>query len=252
MSSVPVSRRELEAQVDRRQAAIALAIAALTALMLGGIMAARLTLFTGISATPDDLQPGKASPVTILAPDRVSFASPLDTAAAQDQAAKAVNDVYDPPDADVAREQVRRATRIMGFLDTVRADPFSTADQKADWILSVPGAQVSRAVVSGTLGLEATAYRQVISETLYVIDQAMRDEIRENDLEAARKKSWLAGESGSLCSTSGFGKWLGGFFHRAQYKIECRKDRFSSPIRACRGRSCLSNNRKGPGGGARR
>lgn len=188
MSSVPVSRRGLEAQVDRRQAAIALAIAPLTALMLGGIMAARLTLFTGISATPDDLQPGKASPVTILAPDRVSFASPLDTAAAQDQAAKAVNDVYDPPDADVAREQVRRATRIMSFLDTVRADPFSTADQKADWILAVPGAQVSRAVVSGTLGLEATAYRQVISETLYVIDQAMRDEIRENDLEAARKK----------------------------------------------------------------
>jgi putative nucleotidyltransferase with HDIG domain len=166
----------------------ALLIAILTAASLGAIFATRLTILTPLTPADTSLVEGSASPLTILAPDRITFPSPLRTNAAQDQAAAAVADVYDQPDANVAREQVRTATRVMDFLDTVRADPYSSAADKTNWITAVPSVTVSSEVVSRTLALDATSYRQVISETLYVLDQAMRDEIRQGDLDAAHKK----------------------------------------------------------------
>ena len=131
---------------------------------------------------------GQASPLTILAPQQTTFASELDTRQAQEQAARAVKDVYDAPDANIARDQVRRAARIIDFLDTVRADPYSSDADKVEWVQTLPGAQVSRDVVSCTIGLETATYRQVISETLYVIDAAMREEIRQSDLPSAKQK----------------------------------------------------------------
>lgn len=175
-------------QLTRRDMGIAFGIAALTALLLGVILAAQFTLFTPITPTPNTLGLGKASPLTILATDRTTYASDLDTAKAQDQAARAVKDVYDPPDAEVAREQVRRATRLVSFIDTVRADPYSSVREKTDWVQAAPGVQVPRDAISRTVALDEAGYRQVISETLYVIDSAMRDEIRERDLDAAKQK----------------------------------------------------------------
>jgi putative nucleotidyltransferase with HDIG domain len=112
----------------------------------------------------------------------------LNTSQAQEQAARAVPDIYDAPDANIAREQVRRATRIIDFLDTVRADPYASLDDKVNWVHALPGVQISRDVISRTLSLEEPTYRQVMSETLFVIDTAMREEIRERDLAAAKQK----------------------------------------------------------------
>lgn len=177
-----------EIRLDRRHTLIALGLAVLTAVALGAILTTRLALFTAESPNATDLVEGRASPLTILAPDRITFPSPLRTSQAQEQAARLVNDVYDPPDANIAREQVRRASRMIEFLDTVRADTYSSHAEKINWIISVPGVQVSSEVISRTLLLNPTSYRQVISETLYVLDLAMREEIRERDLAAARRK----------------------------------------------------------------
>lgn len=175
-------------RLDRRHLYIALALAVLTALLLGAIFAFRLSLFAETAPSASDLAEGRASPVTILAPERITFASPLETTQAQEQAARRVADIYNPPDANIAREQVRRATRIMEFLDTVRADPYSRLDEKIDWIRSVPGVQIPAETISRTLQLDSASYSQVITETLYVVDQSMREEIRETEVAAARKK----------------------------------------------------------------
>ncbi len=177
-----------ELKLTRREIGVAAGIAALTALLLGAIFAAQFTLFTPAQPTANDLARGRASPLTILAPAQTTFASELETARARDQVARAVQDVYDPSDANIARDQVRRAARIVDFLDTVRADPYASNAEKVDWMQTLPGAQVSREVVSRTIALDPAAYRQVISETLYVIDAAMREEIRENTLAAAKQK----------------------------------------------------------------
>ncbi len=177
-----------ELKLSRREITTALGIAAATALLLGAIFAVEFSFLAPAQATATDLAVGKASPLTILAPAQTTFASELETDKARAQAARAVADVYDPPDANIAREQIRRAARVVDFLDTVRADPYATASDKVEWVQAMPGVQVSRDVVSRTLALDASAYRQVISETLYVIDAAMRDEIRVSSLNAAKQK----------------------------------------------------------------
>ncbi len=175
-------------KLSKREIGTALVIAAFTALLLGGVLATELTPFTPAQPQVSDLAIGRASPVTILADERATYKSDINTEKARVQAARAIADVYDPPDANIAREQVRRAARIIQFLDSVRADPYASLDDKLDWVQALPGIQVSRDVVSRTLSLDAPAYRQVISETLYVIDAAMREEIRESSLNAARQK----------------------------------------------------------------
>jgi putative nucleotidyltransferase with HDIG domain len=174
--------------LTRRQIAVAVSIAALTALLLGAILATQFTFLTPVQPSVDELAVGKASPLTILASDRTTYASELNTVRAQAQAARAVQDVYDAPDANIAREQVRRAARVVDFLDTVRADPYASMQDKTDWVLALPGIDVSGDVVNRTLALDDAAYRQVLNETLYVIDAAMREEIREVDIAAAKAK----------------------------------------------------------------
>lgn len=176
------------ARLTRKQAGIAILIAAATALLLAVVLAAHLTLLTSLAPSEASFVEGQASPVNVLAPDRITFVSQLETTRAKDQAAATVTDLYDPPDGEIARGQVRLASQMLGFLDTVRADPYSTAAEKVDWVTSVPTVSVSSEVIGRTLALDDTAYHQVISETLYVLDQAMRDEIREGDLVNAYAK----------------------------------------------------------------
>lgn len=177
-----------DSKLSRREIASALLIATFTALVLGAIFAAQLALFSPRQPDATDFAIGKASPLTVLAPTQTTFVSELETTQARAQAARAVPDVYDPPDANIAREQVRRAARVIDFLDTVRADPYSSPEAQLEWMQSLPDLEVSPDVTSRTLALEPAAYRQVISETLYVIDAAMRDEIRETTLNTARTK----------------------------------------------------------------
>jgi cyclic-di-AMP phosphodiesterase PgpH len=183
-----LSNQLAEARLSRRHAGLAVLIAVGTAILLTGIFAARLSLLTALGPADASFVEGQASPINVLAPDRITFVSPLETSRAQDKAAATVADIYDPPSGEIARGQVRLATRIFDFMDTVRADPYSTVAEKIDWVEAVPTVTVSSDIVSRTLALDDTAYRQVISETLYVLDQAMRDEIREGDLESAYAK----------------------------------------------------------------
>ncbi len=177
-----------ELTLSRRQSVIALSIAIITALLLGAILGAQATLFSPAAPTASDLALGKASPTTILADAQTTFVSDLATQKARAQAAAQVADVYDAPDAQIAREQVRRAARLVDFLNTVRADAYMTLPEKIEWALAAPGAQVARETVSRTLALDGPSYRQVVSETLYVIDTTMREEIRERDLASARQR----------------------------------------------------------------
>ncbi|MGB8643751.1 MAG: HDIG domain-containing metalloprotein [Anaerolineae bacterium] len=174
-----------QTRLSRRQALMALLIAALTSAALAVIFVAHLTFLSPLTPAEVSFVENQPSPVRVVAPDRITFVSELNTTHAQDEAAAKVPDVYDPPDAEIARAQVRLATRIMDFMDTIRADPYSTQAEKVEWMMAVPTVTVSADVISGTVALDANAYQQVTSETLYVLDQAMRDEIRSGEVNSA-------------------------------------------------------------------
>ena len=159
---------------------------AVRALLIGAFFALALVVVLTFQAAPEPLrlEAGKASPKTILAPERVTFVSAILTDDARAKAEAQVKEVYDPPDANRAREQMRYANRVFDYYDSVRHDSYSAPERKLEWVQQIPTLTLPSLILSRTLALEEPAYHRVVSETLYVLDLTMRDVIRPGDLSA--------------------------------------------------------------------
>ncbi len=171
-----------QAPLTRWQGARALVIFASFALALALIFAFQPT------SEATALVSGQVSTKTILAPARTTYISQISTRDARAKAESEVKDVFDPPNAELARQQVRLATRLFDHIDSVRHDPYSSAEQKLEWVRSIPTITLSAQTVSRTLMLEENAYHRIVSETLYVLDVTMRDEIRPADVAAQQAR----------------------------------------------------------------
>lgn len=145
-----------------------------------------LTVLFAFQPMPDNLRldPGQVSPRTILAPERVTFISEIQTQEARARAEAQVKDVYDPPNAELARERVRWANRVLDYVDSVRNDPYSNAERKIDWVRQIPALPLSLQTISRTLTLDDDTFHRIVTETLYVLDQTMRETIRSSDIVA--------------------------------------------------------------------
>lgn len=137
---------------------------------------------------PLPLASGQVSPQTIHAPERVTFISEIQTSEARARAQAQVKEVYDPPDAELAREQVRWASRVLDYVDAVRHDAYSTHDRKMEWVQQIPTVTLSIQTISRTLALDENIYHRIVTETLYVLDVTMRDTIRPGDVTAEYAK----------------------------------------------------------------
>ncbi len=156
------------------------------ALFIGAAFAAALALIFAFQSAPEPirLEPGQVSSKTILSPERVTFASQVQTNDARSKAEASVQDVYSPPDANLARDQVLTASHIFDYIDSVRHDPYSTNERKLEWVEGIPHLDLPTLTLSRTLGLDENSYLRVVTETLYVLDVTMRDQIRPNDVSA--------------------------------------------------------------------
>jgi len=140
------------------------------------LFSGRITLEAGDVATED-----------IRAPRSLSYESALKTAELRDQASAAVEPIYTLPDQAIARQQLDRARQVLDYLGSVRADSPATPAQKRGWILAVPElAALPTEILDLILTLPDASWDRVNFEALAVVDQAMRREIREGQLEEAR------------------------------------------------------------------
>jgi len=136
-----------------------------------------------------NLQAGEVSPRTIRAPRQVTYESAIRTERARQQAANAVKKVYDAADPKITQQQIRRATRVLDYIDTIRHDPYATLEQKALWVNQVPELQLPTAVVSDVMALDDQSWQVVSSHTLAVLSQVLRQPIREGlDVIEARRR----------------------------------------------------------------
>ena len=155
-------------------------------LLIGALFAAALAFVCAFQTNQDPirLEAGQVSPRTILAPERVTFVSDVQTHDARAKVEATVKDVYTPPDANLARERVRAASRVFDYIDSVRQDPYSASDRKLEWVQGIPSLTLPTLTLSRTIGMEDNSFRRVVSETLYVLDVTMREEIRTSDVSA--------------------------------------------------------------------
>lgn len=160
------------------------------ALLIGAGFAAALAFVLAFQVIPEPmpLEAGQFSAKTILAPERVTYASQVQTREARAKAEAEVQEVYDPPNADLAREQVRLASRVFEHLDSLRHDPYSDAERKLEGARAIPALTVPTSVLSQTLMLDENTYHRVVTESLYVLDVTMRETIRPTDVSAQYAK----------------------------------------------------------------
>ncbi|NLE76288.1 MAG: hypothetical protein GX605_05995, partial [Chloroflexi bacterium] len=68
---------------------------------------------------------GDVSPTDIRSPMKRTFVSDILTERARTAAETGVQDVYDPPEQRVARQQIARTQEVLSYLETVRQDPYA-------------------------------------------------------------------------------------------------------------------------------
>jgi putative nucleotidyltransferase with HDIG domain len=133
------------------------------------------------------LEAGDVALQDIHAPRGITYESSLLRAEEQERAASRVEPIYTPPDPAKARQQFDRALKVLEYLEVVRADTAATASQKRGWILAVPElVDFPSETIAILLALSDESWDRVRWETLDVIDQAMRRDIRQGYLEDAR------------------------------------------------------------------
>jgi putative nucleotidyltransferase with HDIG domain len=133
------------------------------------------------------LSEGEVSQTDIRAPRRFTFISEVLTQQQRALAEQQVQDVYDPPQARIARQQIDRARTVLAFVDMVRSDPYATRERKAQWLSNMTDVALTPAAIDYILGFDDRAWKAVQTEILDVLERTMREEIRPTQLDAVQR-----------------------------------------------------------------
>jgi hypothetical protein len=94
--------------------------------------------------------------------------------------------VYDPPNPEVARQQVQLTRQILDYIHNIREDPFGSPEQKLDDIQQVTALTLEPEATAYLLSLTDDAWRALDGEIISVLERVMRGAIREADLATVR------------------------------------------------------------------
>jgi putative nucleotidyltransferase with HDIG domain len=136
------------------------------------------------SALP--LRPGDVAPRDLQAPRDIEYISEVRTEDARAAAENAVAPVYAPADPSIARKQIERLRAALHYISTVRADEYASPDEKASDLLALQDISLSEKTIETLLALSDSRWEAVSQESLRVLEQVMRNTIREEDVETLR------------------------------------------------------------------
>ncbi len=161
--------------------------------LIGLAFAVALTVLLVAPLLPSDqvsLQVGDVAPTDIRAPRRLEYQSQIATEQERERAAAAVDDIYDPPETRVARQQITRAQEILAYITSVRQDTYATPDQRVAWIQAIPDTDLHLTLteekIRQILSISDDEWTKVRDEVGRVLALAMRASIREDELTQAR------------------------------------------------------------------
>ncbi|TET99925.1 MAG: HDIG domain-containing protein [Anaerolineales bacterium] len=139
------------------------------------------------SAQTYGLQISDVAPQDIHALYDLSYVSEVLTERERTVASENVPQVYDQPDINVTRQQLERLQAALTFIDSVRSDPYSTNQVKLSDLSSMSDIRLDTETALLILELSDLHWQTVKSETLTIVEQVMRNEIREGRVEEARR-----------------------------------------------------------------
>lgn len=130
---------------------------------------------------------GQAAEEDIKAPRRIEFASEILTEAERRRALAEVKRIYDPLNRQTGRQQVSIALQVLGFVDSVRADPYGSPDYQRFCLANIEFVSLSPQVITDTLALAEDQWKAVQTETRDVLSRVMQEEIKSEQEDTARR-----------------------------------------------------------------
>ena len=159
-----------------------------TLLILTGILAFfALILPETFSESSYPMSVGEASPQDILAPYSLTFESDVLTEQARQAAADAISPIYLPTDPSIGRHQAESLQTVLYYITTVRQDEYATLEQKISDIQSIENQNLSDETITRILQLSDVRWEAVESESTTVLEEVMRNTIRDTDLYSAKR-----------------------------------------------------------------
>jgi len=171
------------AQVPKRVRTIQLILLILVGLASLAALIVPLSLSPG--ALP--LSAGDVAPRDMQAPEAIEYVSEVRTEEARAAAEHAIPQTYSSPDPTIARGQIERLRAALDYISLVRADEFATPEQKQADIQSLSDLTLKTDTIQQMLELSEARWETLQQEALSVLEQVMRNTIRENDLATIRR-----------------------------------------------------------------
>ncbi len=133
------------------------------------------------------LNVGQVASQDYIAPRSFSYESEIQTEQQRQAAAAQIQPVYTSPDTTVARQQVNSLREALAYISAIRSDPFATPEQKLADLAALESIKLRQETGQKILALSDTRWQAVQQETINVLEQTMRNTIREDRLEDARR-----------------------------------------------------------------
>ena len=156
-------------------------------ILVGLVSLAALIVPVAISPGALPLSAGDVAPRDLQAPEAIEYVSEVRTEEARAAAVRAIPQVYSPSDPSSARSQIERLRSALDYISLVRVDEFATPEQKFADLQSLSDISLEPETTRQILELSSARWDGIQQESLSVLEQVMRNTIREIDLQVIRR-----------------------------------------------------------------
>lgn len=157
-------------------------IAFLVAFLLisNGTLMAITIYMPAITTSIGDLQVGDVATQDILSPSAISYVSEVRTEEKRQENINSVVSRYSPADTSIARQQLEHLRASLAYITSVRADIYASKEQKLADLAALHDIHIGQETAEGIIELNDTRWTAVKQEAVIVLEQVMRNTIRES------------------------------------------------------------------------
>lgn len=134
------------------------------------------------------LKPGDVSPQDIQTSREITYASQILTGQQRDEAERNVLPIYLPADPAIARHQIETLRTALSYIETVRLDSYASLLQKISDVKAIEELQFDEDYIEQVLEISDVRWQTIRQEAVSVLEQIMRNTIREDQIEDARRR----------------------------------------------------------------
>ena len=140
-----------------------------------------------LNASGGAYEVGDVSPQDIQAPQTLSYVSEVLTEQARQEAEANIAPIYLPADPGITRKQIASLQSALNYINVVRADSYAVEAQKLEDLNQLSGINLQEEMTLSILNMSEANWTEIQEEALSVLETAMRDSIKENQVYEVRR-----------------------------------------------------------------